>query len=195
MERILLSKNSYLLYADDFIPKLKCTSLIDSLKNSAKWREDKIHMFGKWHEQPRKVAFYGDKKITYTYSKIKMHTQGWSRETLDLTKRLKQEFELDFNTCLLNLYRHGEDYMSWHQDNEPELGDDPIIASISLGQERDFLFREKKNIKNKLKLTLGNGSLLLMMGKCQQEFQHALPKRKRQQGERINLTFRNVLFE
>lgn len=195
MKEIKLSSHSSLLLINDFIKTQNQESLINKLIQSAKWREDKIQMFGKLHDQPRKVAFFGDESISYTYSKITMRTQGWTNETLSLVQSLKDEFNFNFNTCLLNLYRHGDDYMSWHQDNEPELGKDPVIASISLGQERDFLFREKLNPKNKIKLTLESGSLLLMLGRCQEEFQHALPKRKRQNSERLNLTFRNVVSE
>jgi alkylated DNA repair dioxygenase AlkB len=195
MQEIKLSSHSYLVYIENFINVNEIEKVSKALIQSAKWRNDKIKMFGKLHEQPRKVAFFGDPIIVYTYSRIPMITQGWSQETLELKNKLKKEFNYQFNTCLLNLYRDGEDYMSWHQDNEPELGEDPIIASLSLGQERDFLFRDKKNNENKFKVTLASGSLLLMLGKCQSEFQHALPKRKKQMGERINLTFRNVLTE
>lgn len=193
MQEIKLSNKSHLLYIPDFIQANKIPSLIEKLKSESQWRDDKITMFGKTFDQPRRVAFFGSPEISYTYSKIKMIPQGWTQVTKELTSKINEIYGHDFNTCLLNLYRDGNDHMSWHCDNEPELGIDPVIGSLSLGQERDFFFREKKNPENKVSLSLQSGSLLLMLGKCQSEFNHALPKRKRQNGERLNLTFREVI--
>lgn len=193
MQKIKLTQHSHLLYLPNFIKKSDSELLIKNLISEANWREDKITMFGKTFDQPRKVAFFGSPDISYTYSKIKMIPQGWSETSRLLTDKINAIGDYQFNTCLLNLYRDGNDHMSWHCDNEPELGKSPIIASLSMGEERDFFFREKKNPENKTKLKLENGSLLLMLGNCQQEFNHALPKRKKQNGQRINLTFRRVL--
>lgn len=195
MEKTQLSKNSYILYDDHFLKDYDLNLLSESLLQSSKWRADKIKMFGKSFDQPRKVAFFGDEDLSYTYSKIKMKTQGWSPETFELTQKINKQYELNFNSALLNYYRNGDDYMSWHCDNEPELGIWPIIASVSLGERRDFIFREKKNLKNKYKVTLESGSLLLMMGDIQNEFHHALPKRKTQNNPRINLTFRKIITD
>jgi len=195
MEKTQLSKNSYILYDAHFLGADDLDLLREDLLNNSRWRDDKIQMFGKVFDQPRKVAFFGDEHLSYTYSKIKMKTQGWSSETKELTQKINIKFDLSFNSALLNYYRNGDDYMSWHCDNEPELGEQPVIASISIGQVRDFLFREKKNPKNKYKIKLDSGSLLLMMGDIQNEFHHALPKRKTQFDSRINLTFRHILTD
>lgn len=192
MKKIQLSKKSHLIYIPSFIEQDKTQSLKNSLIQESQWRDDKIKMFGKVFDQPRKVAFFGSPEISYTYSKIKMIPQGWSVSTKELTDKINALDAYDFNTCLLNLYRDGSDHMSWHCDNEPELGASPIVASLSLGEERDFFFRHKKDLDNKVELKLENGSLLLMLGECQNEFNHALPKRKKQNGERVNLTFRSV---
>lgn len=194
MRKINLSPHSYLIYIPEFIPKDQTQELKEKLIAQSAWRDDKITMFGKTFDQPRKVAFFGSRELSYTYSKIKMIPQGWTSTTKDLKDKINalDPENYQFNTCLLNLYRDGNDHMSWHCDNEPELGEDPVIASLSLGEERDFFFRHKKDPQSKVELKLGNGSLLLMLGKCQSEFNHALPKRKRQNGERVNLTFRYI---
>ena len=49
-----------------------------------------------------------------------------------------------FNSVLLNLYRDGRDSVSWHADNEPGLGRDPVIASLSLGAVRRFQLKHRR---------------------------------------------------
>lgn len=163
------------------------------LINEITWRSDKIKMFGKVMDQPRKVAWYGDEGIEYAYSGIKMKAVKWSMTLLELKLALEKDLNVDFNSVLINLYRDGNDYMSWHSDDEKELGQKPVIASISLGETRDFLFRLKQDHLKKVKISLENGSLLIMKGHTQSYWHHAIPKRKNVLGPRLNLTFRNIL--
>jgi alkylated DNA repair dioxygenase AlkB len=105
---------------------------------------------------------------------------------------------LEFNAVLINAYRDGRDSMGWHSDDEPELGLDPVLASISLGAERLFRWRQKRpgtspDSGKSHGMKLQHGSLLLLDGQFQQEYQHSVPKTRSATGLRINLTFRQVL--
>ncbi|HBK45083.1 MAG TPA: alpha-ketoglutarate-dependent dioxygenase AlkB, partial [Xanthomonadaceae bacterium] len=99
----------------------------------------------------------------------------------------------DFNSVLANRYRDGRDAMGWHSDDEPELGPQPLIASLSLGAARRFAFRHRSDPALRLALTLGHGDLLLMAGATQSHYRHALPRTARPVGERVNLTFRRIV--
>ena len=92
---------------------------------------------------------------------------------------------------LLNWYRNGEDHLHWHADDEAELGHNPCIASLNFGEARDFLLKRRDD-GNKLCIPLSHGSLLVMRGGLQHHWLHAVPKRKRVQGSRFNLTFRVI---
>ena len=83
--------------------------------------------------------------------------------------------------------------MGWHSDDEPELGRDPCIASLSLGSERRFLLRHKtqSNLPT-YEYLLGDGDLLIMDGETQHHWKHQIPKTRRPVGPRINITFRYV---
>lgn len=166
--------------------------LMQNILNEICWRNDKIKMFGKVMDQPRKVAWYGDQGVEYTYSGIKMKALEWSPVLMILKLRLEEFLGVNFNSVLINLYRDGNDYMSWHSDDEKELGKNPVIASVSLGCERDFLFRMKSNKLEKVKILLENGSLLVMQSETQHFWQHSVPKRKMSTTPRLNLTFRNI---
>lgn len=154
------------------------------------WRDDKITMFGKTYPQARKVAFHGDKDVTYIYTRIKMISPGWTPELKKLNQTLRSDFDLDFNTALVNYYRNGKDHMSWHRDDEPELGEDPTIASLNFGVSRDFFFRH--NDGEKVSVHLKQGDLLVMQGKTQTFWKHALPKRLKVESGRLNITFRKI---
>ena len=161
------------------------------MKSELKWREDKIKMFGKEYQQKRKVARCGDPGTTYMYSNIKLVATGWTPQLLTIKTEIEKVFSINYNSCLINLYRNGEDYMSYHSDNEKELGSLPEIFSVSFGVKRDFLL--KHNItKEVVKVLLGDGDLLIMKGNIQSFWKHSLPKRKRVVEERLNLTFRNI---
>jgi alkylated DNA repair dioxygenase AlkB len=100
--------------------------------------------------------------------------------------------QVDFNSVLANLYRDGRDSMGWHSDDEPELGSQPAIGSLSLGATRRFVLKHRNDPSRKLVLELPHGSLLVMRGATQANYRHALPRTSRPVGPRINLTFRQI---
>jgi alkylated DNA repair dioxygenase AlkB len=147
---------------------------------------------------PRLTAWYGDPGAVYTYSRQKNIPLPWTSLLADLRDRVAWEVG---NVCpgwmpnsvLLNRYRSGSDSVAWHADNEPELGPETIIASVSLGAARDFLLKPRVGKRqDRVKLTLEHGSLLIMYGRCQADWLHTIPKVEGDVGERINLTFRLI---
>jgi alkylated DNA repair dioxygenase AlkB len=176
---------------EQFLNPITSSDILQELRKTV-WSNHQILMFGKWVTEPRRIAFFGDPNISYKYSNQKMNLIPWTA-TLDSLKCKINEFTgVYYNSVLVNFYRDGEDYMGWHSDNEPELGVNPHICSLSLGQERDFILRLKENHATKIKIKLQSGDLLLMEDKIQSLWQHSLPKRKRAYKERINLTFRQI---
>jgi alkylated DNA repair dioxygenase AlkB len=187
----LLPHDGEMFYYPAFLESKTANSYKQQILTEVTWREDKISFFGKTFNQPRQVAWHGEAGIVYQYSKISMSASGWTPTLVKIKLMLEQFTKQQFNSVLVNHYRNGQDYMSWHQDNEKELGENPIIASITLGESRDFLYRNLKN-KQTYSLMLENGSLLLMQGSMQSHWQHALPKRLKVNADRLNLTYRFV---
>jgi alkylated DNA repair dioxygenase AlkB len=177
-----------------FLKKLKLDSNYWSkeILSHAKWRDDKIKIFGKEHTQPRLVAWFSDSDVLYTYSGIKLVGADWPPSILKLKEMIELESSAKFNSLLINYYRDGKDYMGWHSDDEEELGENPLIASLSFGATRDFKIRYKKDHKIQLSLELEDNHLLIMKGECQHFWHHCLPKRLRVNKERLNLTFRLI---
>ena len=94
----------------------------------------------------------------------------------------------------MNRYRNGQDSIGLHTDAEPELGENPVVATVSFGSERDFVLKHKAT-KETLTYRVGHGSLLVMGGTSQHHWLHALPKTAEEVGERISLTFRFIRVE
>jgi alkylated DNA repair dioxygenase AlkB len=157
-----------------------------------KWEQREIFLYGRTVQQPRLTCWYGDEGCEYGYSGIRLQPLSWHCELLQLRRRLEAELEHPFNSILANAYRSGQDSMGWHSDDEVELGENPVIASISLGETRRFLMRERIK-KTVTEFGLESGSLLVMQGGAQSAYQHCLPKTSAAKGLRINLTFRQVL--
>ena len=143
--------------------------------------------------QPRLVAWFGDPGAAYTYSGLQLVPEPWSERLGSLRARTEGAAGHPFNSVLCNLYRDGNDSMGLHADAEPELGPNPVIASVSLGATRRFVLRHAKDRGERLDLDLAGGSLLVMSGTTQHFWRHGVPKQKKITDSRINLTFRRIL--
>lgn len=179
-------------YLPNFLSPEASTHYFEVLKERVPWRQDSIRVYGKAHLQPRLTAFFASNQKSYSYSNITMPPLPFSKELLEIKLQLEAIAQVGFTSCLLNLYRNGKDSNGWHADDEKELGHNPVIASISLGQERFFHLKHKKDAGLKHKILLEHGSLLLMQGPTQQHWLHQIPKSTRSVKERINLTFRII---
>lgn len=184
--------NADVTYYPNFIESLEATAYFTSIKANTSWQQDDIKVFGKIHPQPRLTALFATNERPYSYSNITMNPQKFSLELLHIKKAVETIAQIKFTTCLLNLYRDGKDSNGWHADDEKELGTNPVIASVSLGQERFFHLRHRHDKNLKTKILLQHGSLLLMQGATQHFWQHQIPKTAKPIGERINLTFRII---
>ncbi|MBL6445154.1 alpha-ketoglutarate-dependent dioxygenase AlkB [Fulvivirga sp. 29W222] len=153
------------------------------------WKHDEVVVFGKKHITKRMMAWYGDSNFSYTYSGTTRQASPWIRQLLELKELVEKLTLTTYNSCLLNLYHHGEEGMGWHSDDEDTLEPRATIASLSLGAERKFSFKHKRTGET-VSVMLENGSLLAMMGEIQENWLHSLPKTKKVKEPRINLTFR-----
>jgi alkylated DNA repair dioxygenase AlkB len=170
----------------------EATRLFEALRAGIRWQQEAIVIFGQRRQVPRLVAWHGDPGAGYRYSGTDHHPEPWTPELESIRERASALSGARFNAVLLNLYRDGRDGMGWHADDEPELGRNPAIGSVSLGATRRFCLRHRRRKDLKVDLDLPHGSLLLMGGATQHHWVHALPKTRRAAGERINLTFRWV---
>lgn len=165
---------------------------IANLQKEIVFESESIMMFGKSVTVPRLIAWHGDQGIQYRYSGTDHLTKPWTPALLKMRQEIETRLNLKFNAVLLNYYRDGHDHMSWHSDDEKEMGIAPTIASVSLGEERIFEFKRKKETSAMLSVDLKSGSLLIMDGRLQNHFHHRLKKMPKRLGVRINLTFRLI---
>ena len=182
-----------LIIYKNLFDRAQSDGFFEQLLDDISWRQDQIKMFGKQVNLPRLTAWYGDKGKSYKYSGIKMNPNPWTPTLLVIKEKVETVAKLNFNSVLVNLYRNGQDYVSWHSDDEPELGNNPTIASVSFGATRRFILRHKSDRDlDKVEVTLTHGSLILMQGTTQHFWQHQVPKTAKKISPRVNLTFRVV---
>lgn len=181
-----------IFYFPGFLTPEEANSYYQHFFDHVSWKQDPIRIFGKTVMQPRLTALYGEKGRSYSYSGIVMEPLPFDPRLAALKRKTEEVSLSSFTSCLLNLYRDGMDSNGWHADDEKELGRNPVIASISLGQERIFHLRHKRQKELKHKILLEHGSLLLMKGETQHHWQHQIPKSRRPMDPRINLTFRYI---
>jgi len=170
-------------------------TLLKELRDTVPWRQEEVLVWGKRYLQPRLVAWFGDPGKAYTYSGVSLEPERWTPLLLHIREIIEHVSGSRFNSVLLNYYRDNRDRMGLHSDDEPELGLEPTIASISLGETRTLIFKSKHH-KPPLtrRLRLESGSLLIMAGGTQRNWKHGIEKETAPCGSRINLTFRKIVF-
>src|SRR5690606_20024894 len=188
----LLPKDGTVIYYGKLMTSQQANDYFHRLLNEIQWKNDVAIIFGKRIVTKRKVAWYGEKPFEYTYSNTTKLALPWTKELLELKELVEARTGETFNSCLLNLYHNGNEGMAWHSDAEKDLKKNGAIASLSFGAERKFAFKHKET-KEKITLTLENGSLLVMKGATQTHWLHRLPPTKLIKTPRINLTFRTIV--
>ncbi len=179
-------------YRPGFLAPEDADRLLECLWRELDWQRYVIRVFGRSVRQPRLTAWCADPGVSYSYSGLKLSSSPWHPSLRVLRRRLEQSLGAAFNSVLANAYRDGGESMGWHADDEPELGEFPCIASVSLGAERWMLVRPKIGGPSR-RLDLEHGSLLVMQGRSQADWMHSVPRTRKPLGLRINLTFRRVL--
>ena len=190
--RNLLPKEGEVLYYGVIMSTQAADHYFDNLMKTIQWQHDEAIVMGKKIITKRKVAWYGEKAYSYTYSNTTKTALPWTADLLELKTLVEQTTGETFNSCLLNLYHDGSEAMSWHSDAEKDLKKDGAIGSISLGAQRKFAFKHRQS-KETITQVLEHGSLLVMKGKTQSHWLHRLPPTKTIDHPRINLTFRTIV--
>lgn len=188
-ERLPMQDADVVLYGQFFAPEENDT-LFERLTDETEWKQETIRVPGRRVPLPRLTAWYGDAGKTYRWSGIVQHPIAWTPTLLAIKTRVEAAAQTTFNSVLLNLYRSEQDSVSWHSDDEPELGD--VIASVSFGATRRFDFKHQDDPKQRVSIDLTPGSLLIMRGETQRHWQHRIPKATKPHPPRINLTFRTI---
>jgi alkylated DNA repair dioxygenase AlkB len=179
-------------YWPEFYPSDRSWILYQHLLEQTQWRQDRLTVYGKQHLAPRLSCWFGESWMDFSYSNQTMTACAFTPLLLEIKADIEARTGDSFNSVLVNYYRDGQDSVGWHSDDEPELGRNPVIASLSLGAPRDFHLRHKVEKSHSKKMALEHGSLLMMRGLTQPRWQHQIPKRANAQG-RINLTFRTFI--
>ena len=181
-------------FVERLFSSVESERLFAALRDATPWQQEEIRLFGRRRRQPRLTAWHGDAGAVYRYSGLRLDPEPWTADLLMVKGRIEAISGDRFNSVLLNYYRDGRDSMGWHSDDEPELGDNPLIGSVSLGAARRFRMQHKADASLQMAWNLPDGSYLEMGGALQRHWKHCVPKvaSNKGAGPRINLTFRLI---
>lgn len=192
--RIDLGAGAWFELVHGWVPRAKADEVFAALRDELAWEQREIVLFGRRILQPRLIAWAGS--LGYRYSGQTLEPRAPTPSTEALLDRVNAHAGAAFNHVLVNRYRDGADSIGMHADDEPELGRDPLVATLSLGATRRFLLKpRRRHLGAGHALSLGAGSLLVMGGTCQRHYVHGVPREPGVGGERISLTFRRLLRE
>jgi alkylated DNA repair dioxygenase AlkB len=188
MATLHLADDGIVQFIEQFYAPADARSLFEEFRSTIPWQQEHGRTR---HPFPRLTAWYADPGVSYHYSGVTHHPQPWTPLLLPIKQRVEAAANHSFNSLLLNYYRTGQDSIGMHADDEPELGTNPMIGSLSFGAARHFILKHNQTgAKHTIDLT--DGSLLIMAGTCQHFWKHGIPKTKADVGPRINLTFRHT---
>lgn len=187
----LLPYDGTVLYYGVAFNRIEADELFQKLMDNIVWKNDEAVIFGKKVITKRKVAWYGEREFSYTYSGVTKQAVLWTEDLLRIKVKVEEITGETYNSCLLNLYHNGSEGMAWHSDGEKDLKKHGAIASVSFGAERLFAFKHKKTAE-KRSFSLAHGSVLVMKGETQDNWLHRLPPTTKVKTPRINLTFRTI---
>jgi alkylated DNA repair dioxygenase AlkB len=190
--RLALPKAEAAFYERFFSPG-QADLYLQRLLAQTRWQQDELKLYGRVVKLPRLTAWHGDSGAAYTYSGIVNEPATWTPVLLEIKEAIEAVSCATYNSVLLNLYRGGRDSVSWHADDESELGEDPVIGSVSFGETREFQFRPKQGKAATVRVALTHGSFLLMGSGTQRNWEHCIPKTSDERGPRLNLTFRQIV--
>lgn len=181
-------------YCEQFLNVDYADHAFEALLQTTKWTQPQLKVYGKWHLSPRLLQFFGEPHLRKQYSGQVHAPEAWTPLLLDLKQKIEKQSQTQCNCVLVNYYRNGADSVGWHADDETQLGDQPVIASLTLGGVRPFdLKHQTDKTLSKIRLHLGHGSLLVMRPPTQQFWHHQIPKTKKHDQPRLNLTFRYIV--
>ncbi len=177
---------------EDFYDSAESDCIFQRLLQEQNWPDNRYTVAGRQFVLPRLQTWHADPGIYYSYSSNLLETSSWTPLLSSIREKVETFLNFPFNSVLVNLYRNGQDYVGWHADNEQEMGEQPFIASLTFGVERQFSFRHKKTPETG-RIILRSGTLLIMQPDFQHHWLHSIPFDKNVTRERINLTFRKVI--
>jgi len=181
-----------LLYLRHWVDVATADRWLQTLVAETPWMQPQVRLYGRSFAVPRQVAWYGDAQARYRYSGLVHEPLPWTPLLAEVRQRVEQQVGESLNGVLLNLYRDGQDAMGWHSDNEPELGPEPLVVSLNLGETRRFDLRRTGSTRIEHSLELEHGSLLVMSGPTQHHWQHQIARTRKVLTPRLNLTFRQI---
>lgn len=174
---------------DTFFTKEESDYYYTTLLEQTRWHTYEMPMYEKAVAAPRMVSWFEDS----VKKKDKAPTISLTPDLCAIRQRVETETQIKFNAVLLNLYRDGNDGVSWHSDKTATVNKNMIIASVTFGETRMFRLRHKfRKELQQVEIPLYHGSFLLMAGTTNSFWEHQVPKTARKVLPRINLTFRQV---
>jgi alkylated DNA repair dioxygenase AlkB len=191
-ERLILGAGAWVRHVPGWLPAVEADRALAALRAELAWEQREIVLFGRRVLQPRLIAWAGE--LGYRYSGQTLEPRAFTPTAAALLEAIAADAASGFNHLLVNRYRDGRDSMGLHADDEPELGRDPLVATLSLGAPRRFVLKPRRpSLGAAHTVELGHGSLVVMGGTCQRHYVHGIPRQADVRGERISLTFRRLL--
>jgi alkylated DNA repair dioxygenase AlkB len=167
------------------------TNILDELWALRPSEPNKITMYGKTIDTPRRFKVYGK---TYKFNGMAEEAEETIPDLVLPYLNIINIMDSGYNSVLINWYEDGGEYIGYHSDKTDHLVPNSNIYGISFGSERIMRFKNKDDATT-IDYKLENNSIINMMGGCQSVFQHSIVQTKKVCGKRISLTFRKIVSD
>jgi len=166
-----------IVYSPEVVDFDLCGVWFAELRSSIDWQHERRPMYDRIVDVPRLTAHFGIGEPV-------------PAALLSAKRAVEAFLGASFNSVGLNLYRDRRDSVAMHSDHTEELIAGSPVALLSLGATRRMRIHSKARPRRAFDVDLEPGSLLLMSGAAQDNYEHGIPKTRDDVGERISLAFR-----
>lgn len=152
--------------------------LFAALAAMVPWRQHDRRLFDQTFREPRLTAEY--RNLSDVPEKA----------VLDAARALSQRYGVVYDSLWLNFYRDGHDSTGWHRDRFSCRRPECVVPVLTLGATRRFLLKPRGGGAS-IAFKPGSGDLIVMAGRCQEDWLHCVPKDPRIAEQRISINFQS----
>ena len=174
-ERIWLDERSWVDVARGWLPD--ADDVHAALLERAGWQQGRLWRYERYVAEPRLSAPARDLAALHP-------------SLLEAHRAVHRQYGVSFARPALAQYRDGRDSVAFHRDRELRWLDDTVIAVLTMGAQRPWLLRPRRSQQATHDLAPASGDLLVMGGRCQADWEHAVPKVPTAVAPRVSVQWR-----
>jgi alkylated DNA repair dioxygenase AlkB len=135
-----------------------------ALVDGVPWRQGRVFRYERYLDEPRLGSWF-QRDTPYPHPAL-----------TEAHRAIQHQYRVTFDGVGLAFYRDGRDSVAFHRDTDLRYCENTVIAILTLGARRPWLLQARGNGDKVVDLAPASGDLIVLGGRCQADWLHAVPK-------------------